>query len=40
MHHSKEIAFIFIMVLILSRCTVSLNNYSILYMACFHVIEL
>ena len=36
----------FIMMLAFARCTVSLNNYSTLYMvhsiplACFHVIEL
>ena len=46
MHNLKELAFTFIMMLIFSRCTVSLNNYSTLYMAyliplaCFHVIEL
>ena len=31
MYHSKEIAFTFIMMLVLSRCTVSFNNYSTLY---------
>ena len=33
MHHSKELAFTFIMMLVFSRCTVSFNNYSTLYMA-------
>ena len=32
MHHSKDLVFTFIMVLIFSRSTVSINNYSILYM--------
>ena len=42
----NEIYFTFIMRLILSRCTVSFNNYSTYFMAhsitlaCFHVIEL
>ena len=46
MHHSNEQGLTFIMVLIISRCNVSFNNYSTLYMvhsiplACFHVIEL
>ena len=46
MHHLNEQALTFIMVLVFSRCTVSLNNYSTIYMvhsipvACFHVIEL
>ena len=46
MRHSKERVFTFIMMLIVSRCTVLINNYSTLYMAhsiplaCFHVIEL
>ena len=46
MRHSKERVFTFIMMLIVYRCTVSLNNYSTLYMAhsipmaCFHAIEL
>ena len=46
MHHSKEQVFTFIMMLIFSRCTVSFNNYSTLYMAhsiplaCFHFKEL
>ena len=46
MHHSKDRVFTFIKVLIFSRCVVSFNNYSTLYMthsiplACFHVIEL
>ena len=33
MHHSKELDFTFIIMLIFSRCTVSINNYSTLYMA-------
>ena len=33
MHHSKVLAFTFIMMLIFSLCTVSFNNYSTLYMA-------
>ena len=43
MHHSKELAFIFITMLIFSRCSVVFNNYSTLYMvhciplACFHL---
>ena len=46
MHHSKELAIIFIMILIFSRSVVSFNNYSTLYMAhtipraSFHVMEL
>ena len=32
MHHSKDLVFTFIMVLIFSSCTVSVNNYSTLYM--------
>ena len=46
MHHSKDLVFTFIMMLILSRCTVSVNNNSNLYMvhsiplALFHIIEL
>ena len=46
MHHSKELAFTFMMVLIFSRSTVSVNNYSMLYMVhsipltFFHIIEL
>ena len=42
----KKLPFTFIAVLILFRCTVLFNNYSILYIAdsipltCFHVIEL
>ena len=46
MHHSKDVVFTFIMMLIFSRCTVSINNYSALYMvhsiplAVFHNIEL
>ena len=45
MHLLKELAFAFIMMLVFSRCIVSLNNYSTLCMAhsiplaCFHVIE-
>ena len=45
MHHSKKLAFTFIMILIISRFTVSFNNYSKLYMthfiplACFYVID-
>ena len=46
MHHSKELYCTLIKMLISSRCTVSFNNYNILYIAhsipltCFHVIEL
>ena len=46
MHHLNEQVLAFIMMLVFSRCAVSLNNYSIIYMvhsiplACFHVIEL
>ena len=46
MHHLNEQALTFIMMLVFSRRTVSLNNYSTVYMvlsiplACFHVIEL
>ena len=32
MHHSNDQVFTFIMMLIFSRCTVSINNYSTLYM--------
>ena len=32
MHHSKDLVFTFIMMLIYSHCTVSINNYSMLYM--------
>ena len=45
MHHSKELAFTFIMMLVFFRCTVSFNIKSPLYMvhsiqlACFHIIE-
>ena len=45
-HHTKELVFTFIMMLIFSRCIVSFNNYSTFFMAnsiplaCFHVIEL
>ena len=31
MHHSKDLVFTFIMMLMFSQCTVSINNYSILY---------
>ena len=46
MYHLNEQALTFILMLVFSRCTVSFNNYSTLYMvhsiplACFHVIEL
>ena len=46
MHHSKDLVFTFIMMLMFSQCTVSINNYSILYivhsipLAFFHIIEL
>ena len=46
MHHLNEQAFTFIMMLVFSRCSGSLDNYSTIYMvhsiplACFHVIEL
>ena len=49
MQHLKDLTFTFVMMLIFSGCTVSLNNYSILYiahsimsipLACFHDIEL
>ena len=46
MHRLNEQALAFIMMLVFSRCTVSLNNYSTIYMvhsiplACFHVKEL
>ena len=33
MHHSKELAFTFIKMLVFSRCIVRLNKYSTLYMA-------
>ena len=45
MHHSKDLVFTFIMMLIFSRSTVSFDNYSIYYMvhsiplAFFHIIE-
>ena len=32
MHHSKDLVFTFIMMLIFSSCTVSIYDYSILYM--------
>ena len=32
MHHSKDQVYTFIMMLIFSRCIVSINNYSMLYM--------
>ena len=38
MHHSKDLVFTFIMMLILSHCTVSFNNYSTLHMV--HSIQL
>ena len=38
MHHSKDLALSFIMMLIFSRCTVLIDNYSTLYM--FHSIPL
>ena len=46
MHHSKELAFTFILMLAFSHCAVPFNNYNTLYMAqsiplaCFDVIEL
>ena len=46
MHHSKDLVFTFLKMLIFSRCTVSFDNYSTLYMvhsiplAFFHIIEL
>ena len=46
MHHLNEQVLTFIMMLVFSRCTVSVNNYSTIYMvhsiplAYFHVIEL
>ena len=46
MHHSKDLVFTFITMLICSRCTVLVNNYSTLYMVhyiplvFFHIIEL
>ena len=46
MHHSKDLVFTFIMMLIFSRCTVSFDNYSKLFivhsipLAFFHIIEL
>ena len=46
MRHLNEQALTFIMMLVFSRCTVSLINYSTIYMvhsillACFHVKEL
>ena len=44
MHHSKELAFTLILMLILSRCTVSFNKYSTLYMihsfSCYKIIIL
>ena len=45
MHHSKDLDFAFIMMLIISRSTVSIDNYNTLYMvhsiplAFFHIIE-
>ena len=42
MHHSKELSFIFIMMLIFSHCSVSSYSYSILYIAhsfsCYRII--
>ena len=32
MHHSKDLVLTFIMMLTFSHCTVSINNYSTLYM--------
>ena len=32
MYHSKDLVFTFIIMLIFSRCTVPVNNYSMLYM--------
>ena len=32
MHHSKDLAFTFMLMLKLSRCTILINNYSTLYM--------
>ena len=46
MHHSKDQMFTVIMTLICTRCNVSIDNYSTLYMvhsiplAFFHIIEL
>ena len=46
MHHSKDLVFTVIMTLICTCCTVSIDNYSTLYMvhsipvAFFHIIEL
>ena len=46
MHHSKDLVFTFIMMLIFSCGSVSINNYTTLYMvqsiplAFFHIIEL
>ena len=46
MHHSTDVVFTFIMMLVFSRCTVSIDNYSTLYMAhfiplaFFHIVEL
>ena len=45
MHHSKDLVFTFITMLILSCCIVSINDYSTLYMvhsiplAFFHIIK-
>ena len=42
MHHSKDLYFIFIMMLIVHRCSVSSYSYSILYIAhsfsCYRII--
>ena len=46
MNHSNQQALTLIMMLVFSRCTVSFDNYSTIYMvhsmplACFHVKEL
>ena len=36
MHHSKDLVFTFILVLIFSSCTVSIYNYSALYYGPLH----
>ena len=46
MHHLNDQVFTFMMMLIFSGCTVTINNYSMLYMvhsiplAFFHIMEL
>ena len=40
MHHLNEQALTFIIMLVVSRCTVSLNNYSTMYMYMVHSIPL